>query len=63
MPKAKKKKPNIIEYVSMADFYSNIDDYKTLDGKLDYATKYIKLRQRKTIGHRRLKIRAWLMIM
>ena len=41
MPKVEKKKPNKIEYVSMADFYKNIDDYKTLDGKLDYATKYI----------------------
>ena len=42
MPKqAKKKNLNQVKYVSMADFYQNIDDYKTLDGKLDYATRYI----------------------
>ena len=37
----KKKNLNQVKYVSMADFYQNIEDYKTLDGKLDFATRYI----------------------
>lgn len=42
MPKVEKKKNiNGVQYDSMADFYRHIDEYKTLDGKLDYATKYI----------------------
>ena len=39
--KGKKKDLSQVRYVSMADFYQNIDDYKTLDGKLEYATRYI----------------------
>ncbi|MBE6141934.1 MAG: hypothetical protein E7175_03760 [Erysipelotrichaceae bacterium] len=40
MPKIKKNL-NQVKYVSVADMYNNLDEIKSIDGKLAYATRYI----------------------
>ena len=40
MPKIKKNL-NQVKYVSVADMYKNLDEIKSIDDKLAYATRYI----------------------